>query len=987
MSRRSFHRFWFLALTAWATAGAEESAHLTVPQMEEVRPFLRRERPPYRNFVFNPFTHYADHTWGQRRSGIATRLNMREVERAHALWSPLGDYVTTGYDLYTWVERRQPEQRWGSELFKDWASWSQEFTNLAVARDGYRDWGFVAVVGDGLIARFTPLTLSMTDYNGLRLDFSLPRLKFTGLGSRISRPNRESYLSSENAAEIEIDHGTLLAGGRVQADIGVLTLGMNGVNLHSYNSIQPGNSSRGMLRLDQPIYEWIIVRFGDDAPMDGRPGATVQDVLLFLNGQARPDLQPRVVRHLNRVPSQVGRTLSSGDFLPVFYNSYNSPPNYYQGRRIPYYGDYLYLLAHAEGQDVSKATHLDGLLANFALVEPEGILYAGDGEQLVYLFDLSGESQVESVEVEAVLSNDYRVEWAGLFRSPDDPTSEKLEVRYESTFWRPALRARGNVEDGSNLRRVRFKVGENTAIFTYSADIQLKLPGLEVEGEYARSAVYGRYPAHVEGTPAFTASPRFAHRGSAYFLNALKKLGRGRLGAEFFSMSPDFSTEMETYLRKDYGYSSSRGYSPFAGLANDTVVWRLVQDNEDGDRWPDVMLGNILGSPQTFVYRTLETRDGDGTFLGQDEDSDGIVDTDRNFNGIPDYDETFLMYSVEPNEYVYGLDRNNNDEPDQREDDWEVDYPYDADQRGLHLFGQVFLGRHGSLGLGRYAVEGQASGGRSHSTYALLSYRREGVASLRRLFFENQLRRVKDDIADGFNQFSRAVRLQLVDELDRPGRGVFQDVVGRLERRPDRLFYQDSVVNETYLEGVLRLWSALNTVHKVRLRLNWQQGGRLSNGLFQRQRRLDFWAWTSRADYTWQWGRLRAVPQFKFLLLRLIDREDQRVLRSEYRVIPILKLRYALMSRTELQMGVHGWGPLPYRLADRTERRNSLEQRTAVITLTNNSRYFGYDMHTILGLRREELNWDDRFQRFRNFDGWSFFVRTLIGFTEFGQFI
>ena len=987
MSRRSFYGYGFLALTLWATAEAEDPLRLTVPQMEEARPFLRRERPSYRNFVFDPFTHYADHTWGQRRAGIATRMNMREIERAHALWSPLGDYVTTGYDLYTWIERRQPEQRWGSELFKDWASWSQEFNNLAVARDGYGDWGIIAAVGDGLIARFTPLTLSMTDYNGLRLDFALPRLKFTGLGSRISRPNRESYLSSENAAEIEVDHGTLLAGGRVQADIGVLTLGLNGVNLHSYNSTQPGNSSRGTLRLDQPIYEWILVRFGDDAPLDGRAGATVREVQLILNGQARPDLQPRVVRHRDRVPSQVGRTLSSGDFLPVFYNSYNAPPNYYRDRRIPYYGDYLYLLAHAEGQDVSGSTHLEGLLANFALVDPEGILRAEDGEQLVYLFDLSGESLVESVEVEAVLSNDYRVDWAGLFRSPDDPGSQKLEVRYESTFWRPALRARGSVEDGSNIRRVRFEIGENTAIFTYSADIRLHLPGLEVSGEYARSALYGRYPAHVEGAPAFAASPRFAQRGSAYFINALKEVGRGRVGAEFFSMNPDFRTEMETYLRKDFGYSSSRGYSPFAGLANDTMVWRLVQDNEDGDRWPDVMLGNILGTPQTFNYRTLDTRDGDGTLLGQDEDYDGIVDTDRNFNGVPDYDETFLMYSVEPNEYVYGLDRNNNDEPDQREDDWEVDYPYDADQRGLHLFGQVSLGRNGSLGLGRYAVEGQAGGGRNESTYALLSYRREGVASLRRLYFENQIRRVKDDIADDFNQFSRAVRLQEVDILDRPGRGVFQDVVGRLERRPDRLFYQDSVVNETYLEGSFRPWSTLNTVHKVRLRMNWQQGGRLSNGLFQRQRRLDFWAWSSRADYTWQWGRLHAVPQFKFLHLRLIDREDEQVLRSEYRVIPIIKLKFALMSRTTLQMGVQGWGPLPYRLADRNERRNSLEQRTAVFTLNNNSRYFGYDMHTVLGLRREKLDWDDRFQRFRNFDGWSFFVRTLIGFTEFGRFI
>ena len=91
------------------------------------------------------------------------------------------------------------------------------------------------------------------------------------------------------------------------------------------------------------------------------------------------------------------------------------------------------------------------------------------------------------------------------------------------------------------------------------------------------------------------------------------------------------------------------------------------------------------------------------------------------------------------------------------------------------------------------------------------------------------------------------------------------------------------------------------------------------------------------------------------------------------------------MSRSALQVGVQGLGPLPYRLADRTEKRNSLEQRTAVITLTNSSRYFGYDMQTIVGVQREKLDWDDRYQSFRNFDGWSFFVRNLIGFTEFGR--
>ena len=126
------------------------------------------------------------------------------------------------------------------------------------------------------------------------------------------------------------------------------------------------------------------------------------------------------------------------------------------------------------------------------------------------------------------------------------------------------------------------------------------------------------------------------------------------------------------------------------------------------------------------------------------------LEINRNLNDLPDYEEPFLMYDVEPNTYAYGLDRNHNDEPDHREDDGEVDYPYDYDQRGYHLFGQWDLTRYWSLAVGRYAARQMAGSGRSRSTYALLSYRRESVERLRRLFFENHFRRVRDDIADEF---------------------------------------------------------------------------------------------------------------------------------------------------------------------------------------------------------------------------------------------
>ena len=577
---------------------------------------------------------------------------------------------------------------------------------------------------------------------------------------------------------------------------------------------------------------------------------------------------------------------------------------------------------------MSKNTNLEGLLAHFLVESSDAPLRADGDEQLVFLFDLSQEPYVESVEVEGVLGNDYRVDMATL--TEIDPTPRNRQTQFRSTFYRTVLRAAGQVQDLSNLKRVRFKIGENTALFTYSVDAHLALPGLEVEGEYARSAVYARYPAHEQGDLLSGRGPRFAQRGTAYFIVASHRFERGRIGAEHFSMHPDFQTEIPIFQARRNIFDPD---TILWRMQNETVYWDLVQDNEDGDHYPDVKLGSLLGDP--FDGWAGGDRDVSGVFPGQDEDRDGIPDINRNLNDIPDYEEPFLLYDVEPNDYVYGLDRNHNDEPDRREDDLEPDYPYDRDQRGYHLFGRWQLSPHGSLSAGRFAIAEIAGGGRNRSTYALLTYRREGRARLRRLFFEQHFRRVQDDIADEFTTIVEQPReMSEINEWTRNvarlrGRKQFLN-----QLRADFLLYQNSYVNDTYLVGRLRPWSVLNLEQQVRLRLNWQRGGRLPSGGAQQARRLDYWTTVSRADYTWRWGQLQLQPQFKFMLLRIMDRRADQALRSEYRVVPIFRLTYPLMSRTTLQVGMQGLGPLPYRVEDQTQRRNSFEQHVAMLTLT-----------------------------------------------------
>ncbi len=927
-----------------------------------VRLALRYPRPEYKNYAIDLYENYPDHIWKARVVG--PQIGIAEgVERPRAFFDLMGNHVTTGYDLYTWEERRQPEQRFGSALFKDWPAWRPLFTNVAVASDGYGSWGYHIIVGDGLIARLSPLTLSKTDLYGLRMDFSTPHVKLTGIGSRIARPNRETSYNAD-VGEVDVDHSTMLLGSRAQLDVGLLSLGVNGANLHSYNSVETDNSIRGRLRRDQPSYSFIAVRVSDDAPDDGKSGATVQNVGLVINGDPRSDLQPHIFRTRRGTRPQAGRTLPlTGQFIASAYTRIEGPSTYYRNQELPLYADFLYRLDHDAGVDVSNLVRVEGMLAEFPLVPPGGVLNAEDNTQYVFLFDLRNEPYIESVAVEAVLGNDYFVEWAGIYLNKGNDTAERYEDRFRSTFYRPALRAKGRVEDMTNVVRRRFQIAENTAIFTYSADLKLALPWIDINAEYARSALYSRYPAHFADRSLVNEGPRFKRRGGAYFFNGIRRFERGIVGFEGFTMDSSFATDMPTYIKKDFGYITSRGRDPLALMTNDTVIWSLVQDNEDGDRWPDFFVGNVLGSGGSSA-------DSDGVFPGQDEDGDGLVATDKNFNGIPDFEETFMLFDVEPNEYVYGLDRNNNDEPDHREDDWDADYPYDADQRGYHLFGSLGLGLNWSLGLGRYNVRGLKNGGRNRSDYALLTYHWAGLGRVKQLFFESNLRRVQDDIPDAHNQYTR-------------GRGHASIV----RKRDDPLHYQDSEVGETYFEGNIHPLSGLRLVQKLRLRFNWQRGGQLKSRQFQRSRRLDFTAYVSRLDYTKELGKLSVVPQFKFLYLRLRDSEIDRDLRSEHRIVSILKVSYSVMPKTTIQLGLQGWGPLPYRVKSRTQSRDSLKQRTLVFTTTNRTRYLGYDLITIAGLSRDRLIFDDPAQRFRDRNSLQLFVRAALGFAEFGRLL
>ena len=155
--------------------------------------------------------------------------------------------------------------------------------------------------------------------------------------------------------------------------------------------------------------------------------------------------------------------------------------------------------------------------------------------------------------------------------------------------------------------------------------------------------------------------------------------------------------------------------------------------------------------------------------------------------------------------------------------------------------------------------------------------------------------------------------------------------------------------------------------------------------IIHQKRRLDFWTSVTRVEFTRHWGRLNLTPQYKLMSLRLRDQERNINLLSEIRSIPILRVEYQLMPRISLRVGFQGTGPLPYYLTDNTADRNSYEQRTAFVTITNLTGYFGYELVTTMGINKNHREYDTKFRDIRDFDSITFFVRGMIGFSEFGR--
>ena len=923
-----------VSMLTWGDPGrvGAEDPHLGFAQDVSGRSFLYRSDPSYLNYGFEDYT-----------LPEFTRFSRRNY------YGPLGNFLIQGYDVYEWRETRSSTTSALPKSFRTIPRFSRFERNLA-ARESHARWAASLIYGEEIRTMFTPLTLALAGYDGIRLDSQVGNTRVAVIGQRYTGPFADSRYGGGptwhhwDSAE-EIRSSAMLLGAHGDVELGALTLGATGVNFHIFDAEQERFVLRGGLQAEQVLPVAYLVRFSDDTPEDLQAGAVVSEVRLKVNGEDRPDLRPFLARINGQNPTAVGSTNRlTGQFRRVAYLD--------RGTR---FADVLYLRDHLQGEDVSDKVNLEELLRWVEALPDVPGLRADGHEQIIAVFDVSQEPFIRQVQVEALVGNDYRVEVLPLFVSA--PAVENYEFYYrvggntlvstsgylerkETPGITAVRRSRGNVQDMSNLEWVRLDLGEWTGRALWGLNGAWEWGDAEVRWEYARNVEYREFPdgrpghrqdREVRGIRRWNGA-RSSTGAGAYYVNGQWRRGRMEVGGELFSIAEEY----------DSGF---------------------VQDNDDDDRYPDIGHGH-RPSPH---YTTIPY-DPDGVFPGNDRDNDRIPDTNRNGNQVPDYLEAFLLYDVESEAYAYGRDANNNGIPDHREDDLASDYPYELDQRGHHLFGTLHLPGGFRLTAGRLQAGGIVGGGRNESTYGVASFGRHSPrwGSVRA---ETRLQRLHDDIVDNYITYGEVL-----------GGHEFWPTYAPT-RVTDQLEYRDSLDRQHYVEADLTAAGGLRLGGNLRYAVNEQQEATLAGGSDQAADTITRLTMVVRAEYVRELSdRWQLIAQTKGLVLRRTRQSLAVDLANEWTFIPILKTSYHITPRTHLWLGTQGLPGLPLRKEDLADGRDSYEEVVRVVQLTNRSPYFGYNIATNLGVKWNRRHFGDPARQRNDLDITSAFLRVILGY-------
>ncbi|MFC1509400.1 hypothetical protein ACFL60_06925, partial [Candidatus Omnitrophota bacterium] len=717
----------------------------------------------------------------------------------------------------------------------------------------------------------------------------------------------------------------------------------------------------------------------DDSPEDNTGGATVHNVRLKVNGKYRDDIIPKIIRdNITRDRTTANINATEVGYLRLNSQVMNAKPNHDHmslNESIPKYADYLYYFDYQNGQNIKKVgKDFNTTLAEqyYQFVDPNSKIQANGTDAIVYWFDISSiKSNVTRIEAEATVANDYRIQISMVgtreIAGGHDKTGKNVTY-YEADFWRTVAQAEGNIKDSSNLTRVKVDFGLQVATMVYGVDASIDYRGLKIAGEFVTNSNHYMFPdgRTGDGEPEIITSgmpPRTGHKWSetdnAYYVTLQKQWNKIGIAGEIFKMGKFFKPWLDYKIPKNqFGAYNSR---------NANVRMPLIEDNDDEDMYPDTMF-----VARTFGLNLYSLEDPDGVFPGNDQDNDGVADNNRNNNNLPDYEEPFLLFDSDPDEFVFGNDFNNNNIPDFREDDMKLDTPYDLDRKGYHFHVKYTPIESVNIITGTMRTNGVGLDTKNYDDYIKLQITYD-FFDIGRFYAEYRYEEIQDNIRDSYMQVSTRIRTDYL----LPG---ITTTIGRFTRDVyyDELEYKNSKVNRIYLHSAIRAIPSITMENHVKFEKNRQIKGIMYDSTYQPGESLNTLAMINKLVYTKQFGRWIFSPGIK---MRFYKKDRSNIPRpGDYYVtrIPLVMFKYELTPMTKISFGLQGLPNFEFDHKDFVQNENDFNMKTYMVEISNRTTYFGYDIWAATGLKINDIE----FKGIREFESQkssNIFVNVFLG--------
>ena len=962
---------------------------------------------------------YVDPLWGQTHLRNRTFINTGAPEsylnygrkeydpypsviNARNRYDRLGNFLARGYNVFKWEFSRPGF----SEINTRTAQYLGWFNNLVMLSDSYRGFNYRVTLGEDIRTKLTDLTMKDPRFFGVLLDGASSDNKFTLMlsqgGDMLTTPKFSSFQAGKESSPV------LIVGGHWESKLGnLLRLGATYYNQHMVNaSSASGSFTKGDMPSNMLQPSLISVVVNDDSPEDIGTSAIVYRVDIVVEGVSRGQ--------------------------PIRYTSIAGDADYNSNLEPVISGLFV------DNGDQGKVASGPAEQVIFEFTMPEYVLPASDAD-----FAAAPSNQLEgititSVRFQADIAGDYRVgtrqryahfsnkvheknlskvaagdekylpgnskyvnPYTGL--KGDDALLAPMEAHRAGhdvfNHWpvRPdpgvglvnpfmqyrwdeenpenvsytVVRSSGKGTGNGNRETITFSHGIPTGQTLYGMDWDLEMEGFKLNGEFVLNPQHFMFPVGSN-------SGRYHSKTAlGYFVTLEKKLGPLSLGGELFNMDPDYSGN----------YDSRRGGIPFftdqCGTCPQMQEMFVMNDNDDNDQWPDEYINE----------RPSAEKVDSGIFPGNDENQDLVPDTDQNFNGIPDWTEPILFYDADPPDFIYGIDFNNNEVVDYRENDDEPDYPYRKDRQGMHVL--LMLDRLGKFGewltVGSYQMSEEAGGGEANTLYARYQYKLNSPI-LGQIRINNDLKFVEDNIRDHVYIWQD---VGLSERIDSP----FPSLTGpQIEARDlntqllpptwsgrDELTMRNSMVNTLFFESRIKQLTGFNFINNIKWVRNSQRAEEFADGVMQEADLRSFLTMVNKVDYTLSAGNLEVRPMFKHLLLRnhsslQKDKTGAGSIESFSIVAPIVRTRFDLTPKSNIQFGFQGLPFLRYRNIDRVNDANSFNEWTMVLMMSNRSDHYGYNLASQFGIIKEDREFTDETRQADSYSNSRLFFDIVAGF-------